>query len=228
MFTVPNFFTLLNLFFGITGIILVLGNNTEQVYFTVGFCLLADFLDGFTARLLKQSSPIGKELDSLADMVSFGVLPAILYFQLLRIQGMDFGIAIYFVFIIALASALRLAKFNLDERQTNYFVGLNTPANTILTLGVSSSLLKYDIFSPEFVLYLIVSLTLIQSVLLISEMRFISLKFSKFSWNENKSRWILLMGSALLMVFISLPLALIAIILLYHMVSWVDTLIRSK
>ena len=228
MFTVPNFFTLLNLFFGITGIILVLGNNTEQVYFTVGFCLLADFLDGFTARLLKQSSPIGKELDSLADMVSFGVLPAILYFQLLRIQGMDFGIAIYFVFIIALASALRLAKFNLDERQTNYFVGLNTPANTILTLGVSISLLKYDIFSPEFVLYLIVSLTLIQSVLLISEMRFISLKFSKFSWNENKSRWILLMGSALLMVFLSLPLALIAIILLYHLVSWVDTLIRFK
>lgn len=228
MFSLPNFFTLLNLFFGITGIILALENNTELVFYTVGFCLLADFLDGFTARLLHQSSPIGKELDSLADMVSFGVLPAILYFQLLRTEGMDFGFAVYLVFLMALASALRLAKFNLDERQTNYFVGLNTPANTILTLGVSSSLAKYDIFSPEFVLYLIISLTLVQSVLLISEMRFISLKFSQASWNENKSRWILLMGSALLIVFLSLPLALIAIILLYHLVSWVDTLLLSK
>jgi len=127
---IPNTITLLNLFSGVMGIIWVLDG---QLLYGAYFVLIAagfDFLDGFVARLLKVQSEIGKELDSLADVVSFGVLPGIMLFTMVRDQA-ELPWLPYLTLIVPMLSAYRLAKFNLDTRQTDRFIGLPTPANAL-------------------------------------------------------------------------------------------------
>lgn len=161
--------------------------------------LLFDFLDGFSARMLQVSSPIGKELDSLADLVTFGVLPG--FMMLLWMRNADLPPYLPFIaFLIPVFSALRLANFNVDERQTKDFIGLPTPANALF---ISS--LVFVIDSPMEWLrgdYFLIAITVLFSYLLVSPMRMFSLKTTSFGWKGNELKIIfLLLCIALLAIF---------------------------
>ena len=132
---IPNFITCLNLFSGCVGVYLAFQGNFQGAFIAVIVSAVFDFFDGFAARLLKAYSPMGKELDSLADMVSFGVLPGAMVFSLLSKTGISEWLP-YVAFVIPVFSGLRLAKFNIDERQTSSFIGLPTPANAIFWGGL--------------------------------------------------------------------------------------------
>jgi CDP-diacylglycerol--serine O-phosphatidyltransferase len=127
--SIPNAITLGNIFCGCLALIAVFNKNYEQVAFFVFLAGLLDFFDGFAARMLKAHSAIGKDLDSLADVVTFGVVPGVLWFQILGTLFTSSSLLPYLAFAIPLSSALRLAKFNNDSRQSSSFIGLPTPAN---------------------------------------------------------------------------------------------------
>lgn len=184
----------------------------------VWLAAIFDFFDGFAARLLKVSSPIGKELDSLADMLTFGFLPAALIFQMLRMQEVNEWVP-YLAFIIAVFSALRLAKFNIDTRQTTSFIGLPTPANALF-LSSFPAILYYSDLPVDFIRepWFLLACTVIFSFLLVAELPLFALKFNDFSWTGNKLKYIFLLTSVLLIIllkFVAIPL----IIILYVLVS---------
>ena len=158
-----------------------------------------DFFDGMVARALGISSAIGKELDSLADVVTFGVAPsAILFYLFHEVHYPDALVSVsrflpYLAFLMAAFSALRLAKFNLDERQTNQFIGLPTPSNALfwasLALGQHAFLV-----SPRFNVLFLVALMLLSCWLLVAELPMLALKFKNLTWRDNRWRYILLLG----------------------------------
>src|SRR5688572_25544027 len=125
----PNFLTCCNLLCGCFGIVFLLEDRAVPAAYFVWVAGVFDFFDGFAARLLKVSSPIGRELDSLADMVTFGLLPGLIMYKLIGAHS-DSDVFPYIGFMMAAFSALRLAIFNIDTRQSDSFIGLNTPANT--------------------------------------------------------------------------------------------------
>lgn len=140
---IPNFLTSLNLFFGLVGVLLAFNQGLTEAFYCILIAAVLDFFDGFAARLLKVKSDFGGELDSLADMVTFGVLPGVMLFQYLSIAQGNYFVPVYerqlgdllvslIGFVVPVFSALRLAKFNTDTKQTNHFLGLPTPANAIL------------------------------------------------------------------------------------------------
>jgi CDP-diacylglycerol---serine O-phosphatidyltransferase len=213
---IPNTLTCLNLVCGCVGIVFVLqGNGTPAAWFVWAACVF-DFFDGFAARWLKVSSAIGKELDSLADMVSFGVLPSMLMFRWLSAQTENQYLP-YVAFLLAVFSALRLAKFNIDERQTSSFIGLPTPANALFITALPflpGTFLR--VVEQPWVLVLIIVLF---SLLLVAEIELFALKFKNFGWQGNQLRFVFLaMAAVLLLIFqqASLPL----IILLYIVLSF--------
>jgi len=202
---IPNAITSLNLFSGCIAIVFAF----EEAYLTAAlFIALAavfDFLDGFAARLLKAYSAMGKELDSLADVVSFGVAPGVMAYSFIATQSMTMGSPTWlawFGFLIPVFSALRLAKFNLDERQTSSFLGLPTPANALFwAFGIGSSFnffLSYN-FDP----IVIVIGILISSALLVLEIPMFSLKFKDFQWKGNRLRYYFLMGCIILLALLN-------------------------
>jgi CDP-diacylglycerol--serine O-phosphatidyltransferase len=203
----PNSLTLANLACGLMAIHAVFLGDLWQAATLVSLSLVFDFLDGFVARLLKVHSEMGKQLDSLADMVTFGVVPGFFVFKLFKI-AMQEGEPIpdflpYIAFLIPLFSALRLAKFNLDTRQSDYFIGLPTPANTILIFSVG--LLAYygdNEHLRQILLHplLLTGLTIITSFLLVAELPLMSLKVKNLTWAENKGRFVLIGGIILLIV----------------------------
>lgn len=166
-----------------------------QLHYGAYFVLIAaafDFLDGFIARLLKVQSEIGKELDSLADVVSFGVLPGIILFTMVRELSELIWLP-YLTLIVPMLSAYRLAKFNLDTRQTDRFIGLPTPANALFIsalphLALEVELLGNYLSSP----LVIIGIAWIFSILLTSELPLIALKFKNFSFSDNKMRFALI------------------------------------
>ena len=173
----PNFITLLNLLSGVLGILWVLeGQPLYGAYFVI-LAAIFDFFDGFTARLLKVQSDMGKELDSLADVVSFGVLPGILLYSLTK-SLTEATFLPYCTLIIPMLSAYRLAKFNLDTRQSDRFIGLPTPANALLLTTVPHLAARWPELSPwlssPIALVIIAWLT---SLLLVAELPLIALKF---------------------------------------------------
>lgn len=179
-------------------------------YFVWLSCLF-DFFDGFVARLLKVSSPIGKELDSLADVISFGVVPSLVMYKLIG-ANTHVGLLPYIAFTIAAFSALRLAIFNVDETQTDSFRGLNTPANTIFI--TSLPLLPDAVGKWLYQDWLLVAITLVFSLLMVSNIRIFALKFKTFDWAENKLRFTFLLLAVLLLALLQVS-ALPLIILLY-------------
>jgi CDP-diacylglycerol--serine O-phosphatidyltransferase len=210
----PNFLTCCNLLCGCFGIVFLLEDrNVPAAYFVWTSCVF-DFLDGFAARMLKVTSGIGKELDSLADMVSFGLLPALVMYKLLSAStGNDF--IPYLAFIIAAFSALRLAIFNVDETQRDSFKGLNTPANTIFISSLP--LLAGQVGGWLFETTTLVVITVVFSFLLVSRIEIFALKFKNFSWRDNKLRFTFLLLSVLLLAtlqFTALPLIIILYITL--------------
>jgi CDP-diacylglycerol---serine O-phosphatidyltransferase len=225
---VPNFITCLNLFSGSLGIVAAMEDNLTLASAFVAMAALFDFLDGMAARILHVKSAIGKELDSLADVISFGLLPGVIMMQLMKAsvnlpgQGSSFlNPFIYVAFIIPVFSAIRLAKFNLDPRQTDSFLGLPVPANAIfiasfpLIFLYSGHQSVKDLISNYYVLAVI---TLLFSSLLLSEIPLFSLKFKNLTWKDNQLRITFLLISLIalfLLNFTAIPL----IILLYIAMS---------
>lgn len=214
---IPNGLTLGNLFFGCLSITAAFHGQLPMAAWLILIAAIFDFFDGFAARLLNARSPIGKELDSLADVVSFGLAPGVILYHLILqsdnlpdFQLAGFRIVPLFGFLIPLFSALRLAKFNIDERQETVFYGLPTPANALFIASLPlliANVPEYNIVHVEFLGPLfshaitLIILSLVLSYLLVSEIPFIALKFKSLSWEKNKSKYILLSGS-LLMIFI--------------------------
>jgi CDP-diacylglycerol--serine O-phosphatidyltransferase len=223
----PNFITLLNLLSGVVGILWVLeGQLLYGAYFVIlsaGF----DFLDGFAARLLKVQSDMGKELDSLADVVSFGVLPGILLYSLTKAQT-DSQVLPYLTLIIPMLSAYRLAKFNLDTRQSDRFIGLPTPANALLLSTLPHLVAHWPELAPWVTSPIaLVVIAWATSILLVSELPLIALKFKNSSFADNTYRYTLLCLGAFCFSWLQLagiPLIIIA----YLLLSGVEQLLLKK
>lgn len=232
LFTIPNMITLANLMSGAIAVIAILQYHNYTL--AMGLVVLAavfDFLDGFVARLLKQQSPLGVQLDSLADDVTFGLVPALVMFDMYNrstsYYGCECGVMGYLGYvtlIIAAFSVLRLAKFNIDTTQSTEFSGLPTPANALLLLSVAMLAQRGDIaLYQEHILLLSVAM----SFLLISPIRMFALKFKGFGWQGNELRYLFILASALIIAFV--PLYSVAIIItLYIVVSTVKWLFSKK
>lgn len=220
---IPNAITSLNLVSGCIGILLALRGFVELAALMIVVAALFDFMDGMAARLLHVHSEIGKELDSLADLVSFGVLPGALVFVMLE-HSLAPSWVVYFALFIPVLSAIRLAKFNLDTRQSESFLGLPVPANALFWVGVTYinsletanrfNLFLQSIFSQPLI---IIILTIVLSLLLVSELPLFSLKFKNLKWGNNQTRFLFL-GLALILLIVlgvsSLPMIIVLYILL--------------
>jgi CDP-diacylglycerol--serine O-phosphatidyltransferase len=270
MFNIPNLFTAANLICGVISILLTLAGRIDLAPFVIFLGAFFDFFDGFLARKLNVSSEMGKQLDSLADMVTFGVAPGFLmlvviiatiyidgpfftedfashvHFQLQNwINAVFYGVpnsmdaSIKYLPFVALfipfMSMFRLAKFNLDTRQIDAFIGLPTPLNTLfftffpLVLWTEFDIWKYDegifgfLFNPYFLCVIIV----LMSLLLVSELPLFSLKFKHFKWQSNEIRFIFLLISVILIGFLlvwSIPL----IVFLYLILSVIDNKLSKQ
>ena len=240
----PNLFTLLNLFFGCLAIVQILQTGEGIVNYTgeewkvylperiwwgsvcIFLAAAVDFLDGFLARLLKSSSEMGRELDSLADVVSFGAAPGMILYQLLRISlaagptGMDLSVAwLMPAFLVPMAAAWRLARFNIDPGQAYGFRGMPTPAVGLLVASLPFILL-YDYFSAQTWLlntWVIYVLILSLSWLMVSDLPLMALKFRTAGFRDNLPKWILLavgILAALLLGWLAVPVVFLAYIAL--------------
>ena len=224
----PNALTLANLFCGCCALLYTFYWQPEiAAWFTAG-CFLFDYLDGMAARALKVTSPLGKELDSLADVVSFGVVPGAMLYRLL--SG-DVSITAAFgpsfvevsalpAFILSAFAAFRLGKFNLDTRQGNYFLGLSTPACTVFVLGLALTA-HYDRFGLKAVVenqWFLYALIPVLSLLLISEIPMFGMKIKRFDWKSNVFNLAFLALFAGLVFFLK-ELALSVIIVFYIVLS---------
>ena len=253
---IPNTLTLANLFCGILAIKI----GFSEHYCLAGFLVLLgaffDFFDGFAARLLKVQGELGKQLDSFADMVTFGVAPGVVMYSFLS-SFVESSYAPYISFVIPLLSAVRLAKFNIDSKQSDKFIGLPTPANALFfvfiplvfameSLGWEYTTfvadIKSDYFSNLFVSpswsvsetfkYLIMVLIILFSYLLIAPIEMIALKFNSFGWNGNQIRFVFL-GLCLVVIIMSLLISSVfvsvpIIILLYIILSIINNLFKKK
>jgi CDP-diacylglycerol-serine O-phosphatidyltransferase len=195
---IPNTITCCNLISGCIAIAYAFSGKIEISFIWIIIGAVFDFFDGMSARLLKVSSPIGKELDSLADIVTFGVAPSTILFSKLGIMSYPSileslrGILPFIAYIMAAFSALRLAKFNLDERQTLGFIGLPTPANALFWGSLLIGLGKRIDSSPLMCIFIIVGI-FISSWLMVSEIPMFALKFKEWGWKKNQIKYIFLL-----------------------------------
>ena len=234
---IPNTITCCNLISGCIATYFAFRQDYELALLFIIVGAVFDFFDGFTARLLKVSSPIGKELDSLADDITFGFAPAaIVYSMLVQLTvAMPVGfpewmtVFVPFVaFLIAAFSALRLAKFNLDERQTTSFIGLPTPANALFWGGLAYSLHEDDVLmhSPWFLIALIVGV-FVSSLLLVAEVPMFALKFKTFAVRPNLLRYGFILFSAVMLLYLGIG-GFPIIILAYVIVSVVSNAVSRS
>jgi CDP-diacylglycerol---serine O-phosphatidyltransferase len=234
---IPNALTVGNLVCGLVSVTLILENELMAASLFIYLACVFDYLDGTAARLLDARSAIGKELDSLADLVSFGVAPGIIMFHLLYVPCSTSSnilermhVVPYFAMLIPVCSAIRLAKFNLDTRQEVSFIGLPTPANAIffaaipLVLSMESrffALIRLDFLVTLFLNTRVLAiLTVFFSYLLVSEIRLFSLKFKTFDWEHNSVRYIFLLLALVMLILFSVS-AIPLIILVYILMSLV-------
>jgi CDP-diacylglycerol--serine O-phosphatidyltransferase len=240
---IPNAITLLNLASGLLAIIAIFKGYYDEAFLFVCLGIFFDFWDGFFARKFNVSGELGLQLDSLADVVTSGVVPGLMIFKLLQdIQEDDtsiyylteeyyyMGFVPYLGFIVTLASAYRLAKFNIDTRQTDSFIGLPTPANALFIMSIP--MIQFDgthewlvnaLFNP-FVLLII---SLVSAYMLNAEIPLFSLKIKDFSWDKNKLQVFFLTIAATLLLFLGFT-ALPIIILLYVVLSVVNNMFLVK
>ncbi|RCH56418.1 CDP-diacylglycerol--serine O-phosphatidyltransferase [Mucilaginibacter hurinus] len=201
----PNFITCANLFSGCIGIVFTFTDNLVFASYAIFLAAIFDFFDGLASRVLQSYSGIGKDLDSLADLVSFGVLPAVILYELFQRSPQVSHVGIYLSFIaflIPVFSALRLAKFNIDTRQADSFIGLPTPANAILVASFPLILQQHADFSGYILNpYGLTAYVIIMCGLLVAELPLMSLKFKNRDFNKNIYRYLLLLLSAILILF---------------------------
>jgi CDP-diacylglycerol--serine O-phosphatidyltransferase len=228
---IPNLITLTNAFMGCLCLICIFTDQMDWLPYFLAVGLAADFGDGLAARLLKASSPLGKELDSLADMISFGAVPGAMFYYLINQSqeisqpvfgewGTLWGLA---GFIITVFAAYRLAKFNIDTRQNESFVGLNTPATTIFSFGLLLIAQNNTYGLNAYLLQLPTLLVLvgILSFLLVAEIPLFSFKFKSFGWAGNEVRFIFILMAIGLLILLPIGLALVSAISLYLISSLV-------
>ncbi|PWK78116.1 CDP-diacylglycerol--serine O-phosphatidyltransferase [Mucilaginibacter oryzae] len=222
----PNAITCANLFSGCIGIVFAFQGNLIVAAYAIFLSSIFDFFDGLASRVLNSYSFIGKDLDSLADMVSFGVLPSAIMYELFlqapQIDGISHLLK-YAAFLLPVFSALRLAKFNNDTRQSDSFIGLPTPANAILIASLPLIMQQYDVLA-HYILspYLLTVLILVMCSLLVSEIPLMSLKFKNRDFNKNIFRYLLLMFSAILILFFKF-VAVPVVIFIYITLSLIQT-----
>jgi CDP-diacylglycerol--serine O-phosphatidyltransferase len=223
---IPNTITCCNLVSGCIATTFAFAGNPKMAMFWIIMGAVFDFFDGMVARLLKVSSPIGKELDSLADDVSFGLAPGVaVYSYLFGCPAVPWAWLPFVGFLLSVFSALRLAKFNIDERQTTSFIGLPTPANAIFWMFTVASLSHYHLLLGRSGVLTMVIAVLVFSWLLVSEVPMFSLKFHDFTMKNNTVRYLFLLLSLLYLVtaFVlpqcSVLLAFPIIILFYILLS---------
>ncbi|QQL50718.1 CDP-alcohol phosphatidyltransferase family protein [Mucilaginibacter ginkgonis] len=220
---VPNAITCANLFSGCVGIVFAFQENLIFAAYCIFLAAIFDFFDGLASRVLKSFSGIGKDLDSLADMVSFGVLPSVMLYELFLQAPQISHVSNYLnfvAFLLPVFSALRLAKFNTDERQSENFIGLPTPANAILIASLPIILHDHYSLVGTFILnpYVLTIFTLIMCALLVAELPLMSLKFKSRDLDKNVFRYVLLLFSAILILFFKFA-AVPAVILIYIALS---------
>jgi CDP-diacylglycerol--serine O-phosphatidyltransferase len=232
---IPNLITLGNLLCGTIATIAAVNGNFEIAALSVTTGIILDFLDGFAARLLKVSGELGKQLDSLADMVTSGVVPGIIMFTLLQenslnlfeksadtlnIASFSTGYFPYFGLILTLAACYRLAKFNIDTRQSDSFIGMPTPAMSLFVIALpliplySDNQFFIDLVQNN---YFLIGVTLVLSFLMNAEIPLFSLKFKSYGVKENLLKYVFLVASIIMILtleFISIPLVIILYVLL--------------
>jgi len=274
MFNIPNLFTAGNMLCGVFAIILAFAGRIDIAPYFIFLAAVLDFFDGFLARILKQQGELGKQLDSLADMISFGLAPGIImmvvlieivcptanFFGLLPIDARThlsmntWSLALFFNkstggcvpglgelllpflgLIIPFFSLFRLAKFNIDTRQSESFIGLPTPANTIFFMAFPLLLTRYGNtigWEHNLIMWLIqpwvlIPIIVVMSLMLVSELPLFALKFKSFKWAGNEIRYIFLISCGILiptLLFWSIPI----IIILYLKLSFINNLLRKK
>lgn len=231
--SIPNTLTCMSLFCGCFAVVCAMNLLFTYAMYFIFVGAIFDFSDGFAARLLNATSPIGKELDSLADQVTFGVAPGfVVYFWI----ASNFGGSILpcLAFLITAFSALRLAKFNVDERQTSSFIGLATPANAIFFSSLIAANTSNDMYgflkeSPWYMVTLVVGF----SLLLTSELPMFSFKFKHWGFKGNEDKFILI-GFAVLAMLSTLFMenvkvySVIPVIILFYIVVCLFELLKSK
>jgi CDP-diacylglycerol--serine O-phosphatidyltransferase len=223
---VPNAITCANLFSGCVGIVFAFQENLIFAAYAVFLAAIFDFFDGFASRVLRSFSGIGKDLDSLADMVSFGFLPSAILYELFLQAPQLAKVSPYLnfaAFLIAVFSALRLAKFNNDTRQAESFIGLPTPANAIMIASFPLILEHHPNFS-QYILnqYVLAVFVVVMCALLVAELPLMSLKFKNTDFNKNIYRYLLLLFSAILILFFKFA-AVPVVILMYITLSIIQT-----
>ena len=238
---IPNAITCLNLLCGCLAIISIsLGDPLKAAYLVVAAAIF-DFFDGFAARMLNVSSPIGAELDSLADMVTFGVVPGLILLHyltdgILNINGLNSFLEnpmLLTPFAVPVFSALRLAKFNVDTRQTDSFRGLPTPASAlwVISIPLMIEFMPFHLWwNPENVIvdkWFIIGSSIGLSALMVSDIPLLGLKFKGFGWKGNGIRYSFLIISAILLIILR-PIAIPIILSLYVLISVIDNLFLSK
>jgi CDP-diacylglycerol--serine O-phosphatidyltransferase len=221
----PNAITCANLFSGCIGIVFTFQDRLDIAAYAIFLAAIFDFFDGFASRVLQSFSGIGKDLDSLADMVSFGVLPSAIMYELLLQAPQIPHVSNYLnfiAFLIPVFSALRLAKFNTDTRQAESFIGLPTPANAVLIASIPLILAQYSSVSP-YVLnpYGLSIFIIVMCTLLVAEIPLMSLKFKNRDFTKNFYRYILLLFSAILILFFKFA-AVPVVIVMYITLSLIQ------
>jgi len=214
---VPNTITLLNLFSGCIALHFAFQQNYLFAFYFVALGIFLDFFDGFFARMFHVSGPLGVQLDSLADMVTFGALSAFIVFSMLQ-EIYPESYLPFLAFFIATQSAIRLAKFNIDTRQSDRFIGVPTPANGLLISTLPFMAEEFEwagnfIYNGPF----LIGFTLVFALLLTADLPLIALKFKKFTFKDNKYRYLTLIISLicfLTMGIAGIPAAIISYVLL--------------
>lgn len=227
---IPNFVTGFNLVSGCVSIVLSFSHQYEWAIIAIFIAAVFDFFDGFVARLLDVMSPMGKEMDSLADVVSFGVSPAMVLFCYMielnvkqQVTGLQSYLP-YLIFIVPMFSALRLAKFNLDTRQTTSFLGLPTPANALF---LSTLVLLPEEWTWIHNTYSILILAAITSWMLVSEIPLFAMKFKNFSWKDNQIKFIFLTGVVILALIFT-KIAVPFIVIWYLLLSLINNRVNPQ
>lgn len=227
---IPNFLTLMNLLSGIIAIIFAFDSfgqfglmpGWRWAALMIGIAALFDFFDGAVARLLNARSPIGKELDSLADMVSFGVAPALLLMNILLYAGG--GWIAYTALFLPLMGAVRLAIFNIDASQTTEFKGLPIPANAIFWIGFVAMMVVWGLHIDSRLMIILIGL---MGILMVSRLRMFSLKFHNLRFRGNVLRYGIIIAAALLVAILGLP-GLTLTIMLYIALSVFAVIIKYQ
>ncbi len=198
---VPNIITCCNLLSGALAVMLAAEGLFHCAFGMILLGAIFDFFDGMSARALKVNNPIGKEIDSLADVITFGLAPSVMLMQAIRLatenSNYAWGWWSSVALVMAAFSALRLAKFNIDERQTSSFIGLATPANAIFwgaLIAAFPDMASWAQFMP----WAMLAVMAVSCWLLICELPLFSLKFKNLSWRDNKVRYIFLIGCVLI------------------------------